>query len=639
MGSLPHKRQKRSNTAPLNYSASSRTSASRNNKDSTCGRKVIVKGNSSLRAAGERVHDGISYELHTLLQQALQSFGQDEDLSHGTSSSISKASNLLERKFSTNSPNNTIAGNFLLSSKQFCSTLKLQEERVQINCLIFLLKFIRDHHGMDSSPSLLQEVRGALSIAGMILYKSKACRRYFCSPGTHATWKQTKCQTITNDSNSSSTSSSSPLYNFVQMMNNIILEPAPATTMSTKTKLCSHQQKILFQKEALVLLSQLADQFGHLYPHFIVALRFLQEKKGIFNIRHLTKDCTSTSSTTKRVGGGLSQYALTTSINAAINYGEQECQRIMNIVSQMKEYFEILVPRLDTRNYFEISHSKDNHESCDNLCSSKNTYLTLLPKATNDFIINDDGDNDEVEWEEGDVAVDIPSHSDDVNMIENQLFAAAAQDHEAAVERTLLAAFGGSGIHGYTVSINFDNSDDDEVDRLGPISLPAAAATMEEGMKTRSTGVMANNNGQSVQQKLIHLTETLCQRHIPVLDVWTESLQDFSSIDDLTTTTIHKKQKMKKHIIKLKELFRTVKIVASSTVDQSFKFINRGKHGNGRADNTCGFEGTTSAFESFREESASHLISNSLHVLPWKRSQSTAGQKHTSRRIKMTRSK
>jgi hypothetical protein len=226
--SYPRKRPRRNS-----HSVSSRT-ASRNNKDSSSGSKEIIEGCSSVSSARRRIDDGISYELDTLLKQALQSFGQDDHGPDGSISTNTKTSNLLERKFPTNIHNNSIDGTFLSSCRRFCSTLKLQEECVQINCLKLLLNFIRDHHGIDSPNSLLQEVRGALSIAGMILTKSKACRRYFCSTGAITTVKQNRCHTPSNDSSSSS----SPLFEFVQTMNSIVLEPAAAITMSTRTKLC-----------------------------------------------------------------------------------------------------------------------------------------------------------------------------------------------------------------------------------------------------------------------------------------------------------------------------------------------------------------------------------------------------------------
>jgi hypothetical protein len=385
----------------------------------------------------------------------------------------------------------------------------------------------------------------------------------------------------------------------------------------------------------------LADQFGQLYPHFIVALRFLQERKGIFNIMHLTKDCTGKYGTTKLIGGGLSQYARATSVDASLNYGERHCQHIMKIVSKMKESFEILVPRFDTQNCFEISNAKDNNNRHDNICSISNTPTIIQKQNAN---INDpDKDNDDVEWEEGDETIDTPSDRDDVNhLIENQCFAAAAQAHEAAVERTLLAVLGGSGLHDYTVNINFDNNNDEEVDRLSidekdstVVALPAAAAATEESKITPPFGALAKDPGQQVQKKLIHLTEKLCQRHLPVLDVWMKALQDLSSIDGLTTTEIHEKQKMQKHINKLKELFRTVKFVASSTVDQSFKFIHRWEHSNGRACKTCHVNRANSADESLREDSTSPFNYKNLHVLPWKKGQSIDSQKQTAMRIKI----
>jgi hypothetical protein len=626
--SYPRKRPKR-NSHSIKSQIASR------NSDSTSGSKEIVEGCSSVCSARRRNDDGVSYELHTLLKHSLQSFGQDDRGSHGSSSSSTKTTNLLERKYSTNDfHNNTIDGTFLSSCRRFCSTLKLQEECVQIDCLKLLLNFIRDHHGIDSPLSLLQEVRGALSIAGIILKKSKACRRYFCSTGATTTVKQNRYPTSSNESSSSS----SPLCDFVQRMNSVVLEPAAAVTMSTKTKLCSHHHKLLFQKEALDLLAQLADQFGQLYPHFIVALRFLQERKGIFNIMHLTKDSTNNSSTTKRVGGGLSQYALATSLDASLNYGERHCQHIMKIVSKMKECFEILVPRFDTQNCFEISNAKDNNNRNDNICSTSTTPTIIQKQNPN---INDpDEDNDDVDWEEGDETIDTPSSRDDVtHLIKDQCFAAAAQAHEAAVERTLLAALGGSGLHDYTVNINFDYDDEEEVDRSSieekdVIVVPAAST--EKGKIMPSFSALDKDSGQQVKKKLIHLTEKLCQRHLPVLDVWIEALQDLTSTDGLKTTETHEMKKMQKHsIIKLKELFRTVKFVASSTVDQSYKFINREEHSKGRASKTCHVNGINSAYESLREESTYPFNCKSLHVLPWKRNQSIEADKQTARRIKI----
>lgn len=435
-------------------------------------------------------------------------------------------------------------------------------------------------------------------------------------------------------------------------------------------------QKLLFQKEVLLLLSELADQYGKLYPHFIVALRFLQQKKGIFNVMNLSKEKLGSTDTTTntRIGGSLSQYALATARDAALRYGEQECQRIMKIISTMNKYFEVLVPRFD-HNFGNASY-----KSCNTVGFTNSTTTTTATTPTttigHESNTDDNEDDEEVNWEEGDVNYNVPVNSFKGITTERQSFVSTAEDHEAAVERTLLAVMGGSSTRDYTININFDNSDGEDEGEAFALTLKenhqtplttTAAAPVEDGtmpllgatatsnkyctedITTITTTTTKNTEQQKVRNKLIVLTGKLCQRHLPILDVWIEALHDFSPPNS-SLSTVEEKQMIRTHINKLQELFKNVKSIATSTFKQSNKLESRWKHkkqndAHNTAANIRGVKEPTEYNQDLQEgiihvcNNAAPNKSTTVTVLPWKRDQNIDCKQNQAKKLKIVKSK
>jgi hypothetical protein len=367
----------------------------------------------------------------------------------------------------------------------------LQAERpeVQVACASFLVDAAVHAKALDNSQVPWKGRRGSLKLLWLLLQRSKACREYFVCGASPGHGNDTGTAGVGNG-NSAGAGASSPVRELISFVSRTTTSTTTSTTTTTAgttgdthnnaTTNTNTNHPLQFQQEAIQMIHDLSHTFGHLYPHLVVAVRFVEEKRGIVNVMHMVKDANtnnvgvgdhsqsrhsikSSSSLlfATRVGGGLSAQALRVGCDAAYNHGNKECQRIYEVIQKVEELMEVVYPRfLDnsgSRNQSRFARVEVIPNGEVPAEANMNMHSGNVDQKVADD--NDDDDDESIEWEEGveeeESEQKIPKSSTADKTSSPDTTSSTWEDHEAAVERTL-AAMGMSRDH--AVEVNFGDT-------------------------------------------------------------------------------------------------------------------------------------------------------------------------------------
>ena len=185
--------------------------------------------------------------------------------------------------------------------------------------------------------------RTALMILGELLKRSKDCRHYFFTSTSH--------------------------------MKSIV-----SSIMTSKKEQLSSALSF-FQKEAIYFFRQWTESFSNMYPLLWVATRYLEERRGTFDCTNMDSSSFHTNARMERLRNGR---------DLALTYGQSTAQRVRAILEQMNCYFDILVPRFGFDNPDSVPTMEKEFPSEQNMSENEEV---------------DDGEDDGVDWEDGDVEV------------------------------------------------------------------------------------------------------------------------------------------------------------------------------------------------------------------------------------------
>jgi len=304
---------------------------------------------------------------------------------------------------------------------------------VPVRCLVFLL----DLFYADNEPVKMATRRSALGLAFELLRRSASSRAAFCS----ADWLKRYVSHATKLSSTSNCRAGS--------------EAVPL--------------EVTVQREAVLLLSELSDKFGSLYPRLMVAHRYLEENQGILCQKDISNEV---SSARRKDIDGLRKVR-----DLAIKWGEKECSRVRKIIRRADKCFEVLVPRLGTAPSQKMCTPQD----VKNVISKGNW--------------SDDEDSG-IDWED--------VYDCDNGDEKDYGTGASIDNHEAAVERTLEVMEKSQGLEEGALEIDFDKRDDNG----------------EENGQT-----LHNLESDSSVLQILHLcANTILTEHKPRIDEWVHSL-------------------------------------------------------------------------------------------------------------------
>ena len=328
---------------------------------------------------------------------------------------------------------------------------------VPVACLTFLWNLVA-----DAANVKLPTRRAALALAAELLQRSAECRSAFCTANR--------------------------LREYIDVVSSLGAERA--TNVSPASDDAVLALKRTMQREAAELLSELSDRFGAHYPRLTVAARYLEEREGVVVQ-------SSTAPSVAPAPGESSGSTFTGNMedlrrgrDLAIKHGEREYSRVRKILHRADACFEILVPRI--------------HLGSERPIASPDTGADSARKETEKPVVggnwSDEEEEDDIDWEEGDVDYEGRSENHAVKN-NDDLAEKGSYDHEAAVERTLAVMERSQGVEGGELEIDLGAKRGEEV-----VSADAAASATV----ARAT--------------LDRCVDLLSTRHFPRLAFWVNCL-------------------------------------------------------------------------------------------------------------------
>mmetsp|Transcript_31948 Transcript_31948/g.69005 ORF Transcript_31948/g.69005 Transcript_31948/m.69005 type:complete len:599 (-) Transcript_31948:2146-3942(-) len=269
------------------------------------------------------------------------------------------------------------------------------------HCLKFLLEVLSD--GSNS----VHLRRSSLALAREILEKSSDSRAFLASG---------RC-----------------LLDFVSVIEGIEYDQAEeeegpgeaSTNMSPKS---------IFQLEAMELIHHLASKFGRFYTQFTVASRLLGDVSVKFSMHNTAQ--TSTNNDEQEGGRNCSQRVnmkiLRRERDIALECGPRACQSLGRMVERADVYFRILVPRFGGFNTDRFGMNQTNEKREATGEAERNTIDVYQGGD------EDEGDDDSIDWEEGDTGVsDSENFNESTHNITSDFHSDEPNSHQAAVEQTM----------------------------------------------------------------------------------------------------------------------------------------------------------------------------------------------------------
>ena len=192
-------------------------------------------------------------------------------------------------------------------------------------------------------------------------------------------------------------------------------------------KIGSPPHVVLFQREALIFINDIAQRFPSIRPTLMIAARYLEEQK------HISLGNESAESSFKRKSNsGLAE--LRRIRDLALLNTDKEVEKVRKLLMKVDACFEVLVPRFG-------------HES--GQAKTKLLLEATLHPTNNDIDVNQelvldhdevsDDDDEDVDWEDGDKSEESEESEGGVKeeTCQNQLNEDDPEEHKVRVERTL----------------------------------------------------------------------------------------------------------------------------------------------------------------------------------------------------------
>lgn len=192
-------------------------------------------------------------------------------------------------------------------------------------------------------------------------------------------------------------------------------------------KIGSPPHVVLFQREALIFINDIAQRFPSIRPTLMIAARYLEEQK------HISIGNESAESSLKRKSNsGLAE--LRRIRDLALLNTDKEVEKVRKLLIKVDACFEVLVPRFG----HESGQTKTKLLLEDTLHSTNND-IDVNQELVLDYEVSDDDDDDEedIDWEDGGNSSQGGGGEGDQAMSQIQLNEDDPEEHKLRVERTL----------------------------------------------------------------------------------------------------------------------------------------------------------------------------------------------------------
>ena len=192
-------------------------------------------------------------------------------------------------------------------------------------------------------------------------------------------------------------------------------------------KIGSPPHVVLFQREALIFINDIAQRFPSIRPTLMIAARYLEEQK------HISIGNESAESLLKRKSNsGLAE--LRRIRDLALLNTDKEVEKVRKLLIKVDACFEVLVPRFG----HESGQTKTKLLLEDKLHSTNND-IDVNQELVLDYdeVSDDDDDEEDIDWEDGDNSSQGGGGEGDQTMSQIQLNEDDPEEHKMRVERTL----------------------------------------------------------------------------------------------------------------------------------------------------------------------------------------------------------
>mmetsp|Transcript_5329 Transcript_5329/g.10186 ORF Transcript_5329/g.10186 Transcript_5329/m.10186 type:complete len:687 (+) Transcript_5329:250-2310(+) len=330
---------------------------------------------------------------------------------------------------------------------------------VPVACLTFLWNLVA-----DSDNVKLPTRRAALALAAELLQRSAECRSTFCTADR--------------------------LREYIDVVSSLGVERATTVHVGAASDDADLALKRTMQREAAELLSELSDRFGAHYPRLTVAARYLEEREGVAIQSSTARSVMSAPGESSESTFTRNMEDLRRGRDLAIKHGEREYSRVRKILHRADACFEILVPRIHVGSERPIASPDTGADSA----------RTETEKPAVGGTWSDEEEEDDIDWEEGDIDYDgkIGNHAVKNN---DDLVEKGSYDHKAAVERTLAVMESSQGVEGGELEIDLGARSGEEV-----VSADAAASATV------------------ARETLDRCVDLLSAKHFPRLAFWVNCL-------------------------------------------------------------------------------------------------------------------
>ncbi|KAL3940583.1 MAG: hypothetical protein SGBAC_004913 [Bacillariaceae sp.] len=409
---------------------------------------------------------------------------------------------------SSSSSNNNNNNNHNTAQQQ----AKKERPSVPYACFLYLWDL------QQEAPTKLHVRRAALYLANILLQKSKDCRFHLQMDSNLADW-------IVQMTTVPKQSQPRPQHN----------SETTTTTTTTATTIAS---LALLQHEALKMLHKLQEQgYAKLYPKLAVAATRLRQQcpplpSSTTSCSDMDDDLNPTNARTEQGNNPASATTVTATITSssntilhrnmvdwrtirdlALKYGNKELKRLEKLICRCEEALEILVPRMGQQQFDKGKKMEEDSlkESTSKLQSANeiNASQAHVETSIHDENDNDDDDDDDMEfddidWEDGDEALEEK---------EQELMAHHPVHHLLAVDQTLaVMQSAAGGLHGGRMEI--DMRKEAEKEPHGEVG--QATEEAERMVEAKAT--------------LGKLVKTLREKHLQRLSLWLDGLANADNL-------------------------------------------------------------------------------------------------------------